>query len=63
MYTQDLPKPHYKDSITLAYADDVTHVVRAKSIKILLKKVKKETDKVNKWESKWLIKTNPLKSN
>ena len=52
MYTQDLPKPNYKDSITLAYADDVTHVVRAKSIKTLLKKVQKETDKVNKWESK-----------
>ena len=62
MYTQDLPKPHYKDSMTFAYADDVTHVVRAKSIKTLLKKVQKETDIVNKWESKWLIRTNPIKS-
>ena len=62
MYTFDLPKPHYKDSMTFAYADDVTHVVRAKSIKTLLKKVQKETDLVNKWEKKWLIKTNPLKS-
>ena len=24
MYTQDLPKPHYRDSMTFAYADDVT---------------------------------------
>ena len=38
MYTHDLPKPHYKDSMTFAYADDVTHIVRAKSIKTLLKK-------------------------
>ena len=62
MYTHDLPKPHYKDSMTFAYADDVTHVIRAKSIKTLLKKVQKETDLVNKWERKWLIKTNPTKS-
>ena len=62
MYTHDLPKPHYKDSMTFAYADDVTHIVRAKSIKTLLKKVQKETDLVTKWEKKWLIKTNPLKS-
>ena len=62
MYTFDLPKPHYKDSMTFAYADDVTHVIRAKSIKTLLKKVQKETDLVNKWERKWLIKTNPIKS-
>ena len=62
MYTHDLPKPHYRDSMTFAYADDVTHVVRAKSIKTLLKKVQKETNLVNKWENKWLIKTNPLKS-
>ena len=62
MYTYDLPKPHYKDSMTFAYADDVTHVIRAKSIKTLLKKVQKETDQVNKWEKKWLIKTNPIKS-
>ena len=62
MYTQDLPKPHYKDSMTFAYADDVTHIVRAKSIKTLMKKVQKETNRVNKWERKWLIKTNPTKS-
>ena len=62
MYTYDLPKPHYKDSMTFAYADDVTHVIRAKSTKTLLKKVQKETDRVNKWERKWLIKTNPTKS-
>ena len=62
MYTYDLPKPHYKDSLTFAYADDVNHIVRAKSIKALLKKVQKETNLVNKWENKWLIKTNPLKS-
>ena len=24
MYTQDLPKPHYRDSMTFAHADDVT---------------------------------------
>ena len=48
--------------MTFAYADDVTHVIRAKSIKTLLKKVQKETDLVNKWERKWLIKTNPIKS-
>ena len=47
--------------MTLAYADDVTHVVRAKSIKPLLKKVQKETDLINKWERKWLIKTNLIK--
>jgi len=62
MYTQDLPKPHYKDSMTFSYADDVTHVVRAKSTKTLLKKVQKETDIVDKWARKWLIKTNPQKS-
>ena len=62
MYTQDLPKPHYKDSMSFAYADDVTHIIRAKSIKTLLKKVQKETDLVTKWERKWLITTNPLKS-
>ena len=62
MYTYDLPKPHYRDSMTFAYADDVTHIVRAKSTKTLLKKLQKETTLVNKWESKWLIKTNPLKS-
>ena len=62
MFTFDLPKPHYRDSMTFAYADDVTHIVRAKSIKTLFKKVQKETDLVNKWEKKWLIKTNPLKS-
>ena len=62
MYTYDLPKPHYRDSMTFAYADDVTHVVRAKSTKTLLKKLQKETTLVNKWENKWLIKTNPLKS-
>ena len=62
MYTHDLPKPHYKDSMSFAYADDVTHIVRAKSIKTLLKKVQKETDLVTKWERKWLITTNPLKS-
>ena len=54
MYTQNF--------MTFAYADDVTHVVRAKSIKTLLKKVQKERDRVNKWESKWLIRTNPIKS-
>ena len=27
-----------------------------------MKKVQKETDIVNKWESKWLIRTNPIKS-
>ena len=48
--------------MTFAYADDVTHIVRAKSIKALIKKVQKETDQVTKWERKWLIKTNPLKS-
>ena len=48
--------------MTFVYADDVTHVVRAKSIKSLLKKVQKETDIVNKWERKLLIKTNPQKS-
>ena len=62
MYTHDLPKPHYKDTMTFAYADDVTHIIRAKSIKTLLKKVQKETDLVTKWERKWLITTNPLKS-
>ena len=62
MYTHDLPKPHYRDSMTFAYADDVTHIVRAKSTKALIKKVQKETDQVTKWERKWLIKTNPLKS-
>ena len=56
MYTYDLPKQHYKDSMTFAYADDVTHVIRAKSTKTLLKKVQKETNRVNKWERKWLIK-------
>ena len=62
MYTHDLPKPHYKDSMTFAYADDVTHIVRAKSIKTLLKKVQKETNLVTNWERKWLITTNPQKS-
>ena len=62
MYTHDLPKPHYNDSMTFAYADDVTHIIRAKSTKALINKVQKETDLVNKWEKKWLIKTNPLKS-
>ena len=62
MYTHDLPKPHYRDSMTFAYADDVTHIVRAKSIKALIKKIQKETDLVTKWERKWLIKTNPQKS-
>ena len=40
----------------------MTHIIRAKSIKILLKKVQKETDLVSKWERKWLITTNPQKS-
>ena len=62
MYTHDLPKPHYKDTMTFAYADDVTHIIRAKSVKTLLKKVQKETDLVTKWERKWLITTNPQKS-
>ena len=34
MYTHDLPKPHYKDSMTFAYADDVTVIVRAKASKL-----------------------------
>ena len=62
MYTHDLPKPHHRDSMTFAYADDVSHIIRAKSIKTLIKKVQKETNLVTTWESKWLIKTNPLKS-
>ena len=49
MYTHDLPKPHYKHSMTFAYADDVTHIIRAKSIKALINRVQKETDLVNKW--------------
>ena len=36
MYTHDLPKPHYKSSMTFAYADDVTHIIRAKSVKALI---------------------------
>ena len=44
------------------YVDDVTHTVRAKSIKTLLKKVQKETNLVTNWERKWLITTNPQKS-
>ena len=48
--------------MTFAYADDVTHIVRAKSIKALINRVQKETDLVTKWERKWLIKTNPTKS-
>ena len=62
MYTHDLPKPHYRDSMTFAYADDVTHIIRAKGIRALINKVQKETDLVTKWEKKWIIKTNPLKS-
>ena len=62
MYTHDLPKPHYKSSMTFAYADDVTHIIRAKSIKALINKVQKETNLVTHWERKWLIKTNPIKS-
>ena len=48
--------------MTFAYADDVTHIVRAKSIKSLLNRVQKETNLVTNWERKWLIKTNPCKS-
>ena len=62
MYTHDLPKPHYKNSMTFAYADDVTHIVRAKSVKALLNRVQRETNIVTNWERKWLIKTNPSKS-
>ena len=62
MYTHDLPKPHYKNSMTFAYADDVTHIVRAKSIKALINRVQKETNLITNWERKWLIKTNPIKS-
>ena len=58
MYTHDLPKPHYKNSMTFAYADDVTHIVRAKSIKALINRVQKETNLITNWKRKWLIKTN-----
>ena len=40
MYTYDLPKPHHRDSMTFAYADDVSHIIRAKRIKALIKKCK-----------------------
>ena len=62
MYTHDLPKPHYKNSMTFAYADDVTHIIRAKSIRALINRVQRETNIVTNWERKWLIKTNPSKS-
>ena len=62
MYTHDLPRPHYKNSMTFAYADDVTHIIRAKSIKALINRVQRETNLVTNWERKWLIKTNPSKS-
>ncbi|KAK4327634.1 hypothetical protein Pmani_001907 [Petrolisthes manimaculis] len=62
LYTNDMPDPIHADSLTIQYADDVTHVTRAGTLDALTTKTQKELDSVSQWESHWRVQTNPTKS-
>ena len=58
-YTHDIPNAE-KDNINVAYADDVTHIIRcrSKSDNMLRKETEREIERVNDFEKVWKIRTN-----
>ena len=62
MYTNDLPDPMNRDSLTIQYADDVTQLIRHTDLDRLTRKARVELNRVTHWELTWRINTNPTKS-
>ena len=62
MYTHDLPDPTHPDSLTIQYADDVTHLTRARRLDQLTDKLQTELTATSLWELKWRITSHPDKT-
>lgn len=67
LFVNDLPDPHYYDSLIVQFADDVVHCVRAPSSKLKFKNAKRKLEKelsiTKLWEDRWRIKTSVTKCN
>ena len=61
LYTNDLPDPVQRMSLTLQYADDVTQLISAQSHTLLHRHAQQELDRVTVWEHKWRIQANANK--
>ena len=59
LYTNDLPSPEF-GCLDVMYADDVTQIITSPNKSKLMMKVKveRETERINKFERRWKIKTN-----
>ncbi len=57
-----MPTPVHNDSLTIQYADDVTHLARARSLDLLTDKIQRELTATSLWEMKWRILSHPEKS-
>lgn len=62
MYTHDLPNPRHPGSLTIQYADDVTHLARSRTIDTLTNRLQAELSATSQWELKWLIHSHPQKT-
>ena len=62
LYTSDIPDTYYRDSLTLMYADDCTHLARHDVLSTLVRRINYELDVVSRWEQLWRIKTNQQKT-
>lgn len=62
LYINDIPDPVHHTSLTICYADDVSHLVTSNTIDTLTNRAQTELDVVTEWEYKWRIKTNSSKS-
>ena len=62
LYTSDIPDTMYRDSMTLMYADDCTHLARHNVLSVLVRRINYELDIVSRWEQRWRIKTNQQKT-
>ena len=62
MYTHDLPNPVHQRSLTIQYADDVTHITRASTLDALTDRLQAELSATSQWELKWLIQSHPQKT-
>ena len=64
MFTSDIPRPIRRDSLTLLYADDTTHLTRCNGTGVngAVRFMNRELNAVSYWEHDWRINTNVAKT-
>lgn len=62
MFVNDLPNPSHAESLTIQYADDVTHLTRARTLDLLTSRLQTELTATTLWELKWRILAHPDKT-